>query len=412
VTAERAAGRRRGPRRRGQGGFTLIELMVALVVSSLLIGMILSIFTRMSMAYRAQQNIAELQQTLAAAQQIIQRDVRQAGYQLPDGFRWAGSAAASDTLPALQVINNRDAFGPDAIRVYYADASAQARVPSGGNSADPLALFTSVTVDDVDSFQAGDLAVLVTTKEDTVNRLARDATWYHHLACVVRVASVAGNTISFDTAAPWGTAANDQCDAARSQLGLLAGGGMLFRFTARAYRIDPARRSLAVLQLSPTGALIADDWQDLGVGFTDLQVATRWQDYWDPAAAAIDSDDLDTDPLSEWYSGEAQETLTGTIRAVAPAVEPTDAQLYLKPSPAEVRISLVVRTLKKVDAVPTAATPLLTDLDRVDNNDLGDRAPVALEGVADAARPAELRGEAVYRHATIGADLRNLAVGR
>jgi len=40
--------------------------MVALVVSSLLIGMILSIFTRMSLAYRAQQNVAELQQTLAA----------------------------------------------------------------------------------------------------------------------------------------------------------------------------------------------------------------------------------------------------------------------------------------------------------------------------------------------------------
>ncbi|MBP6847554.1 MAG: prepilin-type N-terminal cleavage/methylation domain-containing protein, partial [Kofleriaceae bacterium] len=50
--------RRRQPGRRG---FTLIELMIALTISALLIGMILSIFTRMSTAYRTQQYVADLQ---------------------------------------------------------------------------------------------------------------------------------------------------------------------------------------------------------------------------------------------------------------------------------------------------------------------------------------------------------------
>ena len=401
---------RRRARARGQRGFTLIELMVALVVSSLLIGMILSIFTRMSMAYRAQQNIAELQQTLAAAQDILQRDVRQAGAELPDGFRWAGGGATT-TIQPLQIINNADGFGPDSIRLYYADASAQARVPGPlVNSADALVAFTSITVDDRDNFVPGDIAVLVTSEKDAVNKLPGPGfgDWWHHRACVVRITAINGNQLSLDTQPPWGMANNDQCDDTRALLG--SPSGMLYRFAARAYRIDPARRSLAVLQMSPTGALVPDDWQDLGVGFTDLQVATRWNDYWADQAGdtskTTDTLDVDSDPLNEWYSGEQQETLSQPIALTSAAA------LYHRPLPAEARVSLVVRTLKKIDAIPTSATPLLTDPARIDNNDLGDRQPVTLAGVGDASRPAELRGDAVFRHATVGADLRNLAVGQ
>jgi prepilin-type N-terminal cleavage/methylation domain-containing protein len=75
---------------RTQRGFTLIELMVALVVSSLLVGLILAIFSRMSLAYRGQQQIAGLQQVLAAARATIEADAKQAGFAMPQGFRFAG----------------------------------------------------------------------------------------------------------------------------------------------------------------------------------------------------------------------------------------------------------------------------------------------------------------------------------
>ena len=398
-----AVGARR--RRARQGGFTLIELMVALVVSALLIGMILSIFTRMSMAYRAQQNVAELQQTLAAAQELIQRDVRQAGYQTPDGFRWAG--ATNMIQQPLQVINNANGFGPDQLAIFYADASAQARV-AAADEANLGNAFVSLTVDDRDRFAVGDLAMMVTSEKDgAANLPASDAAWFHYRACVVRISAIAGTTFSLDTAAPWGEANNDQCDEVRGRMAAPAP-AMLYRFSAHAYRIDPARRALAVLQLSPTGGLIANDWQDLGVGFTDLQIATRWNDFWNTTANAntLDTADLDTDPVNEWWSGEQQEALSAAI------VGGNDNLRFRRTVPAEIRISLVVRTIKKVDAVPTAATPALIDAARVDNNDLGDRPAVPLAGIADAARPAELRGDAVFRHATIGADLRNLAVGQ
>jgi hypothetical protein len=72
------------------------------------------------------------------------------------------------------------------------------------------------------------------------------------------------------------------------------------------------------------------------------------------------------------------------------------------------RVSLVVRTHTKIDIVPSQRTPKLRDDARIANNDLGDRDYVQLEGVADASRPLELRGNHVYRYATVGIDLRNL----
>ena len=386
--------------------------MVALVVSSLLIGMILSIFTRMSLAYRAQQNVAELQQTLAAAQEMVQRDVRQAGYQMPYGFMWAGDTAFQQSL---QVINNADNFGPDRLHVFHADGAAQARIVRAVTNLDPTVDFTSVTVDDADLFQRGDIAVIVTAAADLANRTVPNsrAPWLHYQACVVRILNVAGGLFTLDTAAPWGTASNSQCDAVRAMVSLRPERtAMIYRFSARAYRIDPARRALAVLQMSPTGGLIANDWQDLGVGFTDLQVATRWSDYWDPALKLADTPDLDVDLLSEWHSGEGQEPLSAKIPDPDLATALPPATVYERSVPSEIRISLVVRTIKKMDAVPTSATPALIDPARVDNNSIGDRPAVPLAGVADASRPAELRGDAIFRHATIGADLRNMAVGQ
>src|SRR5262249_17175080 len=121
---------RRGHSHRGRvamkrpRGFTLIELMVALVVSSLLVGMILAIFSRLSIAYRGQQQIAGVQQVLAAARATIELDAKQAGLALPQGFKFANTN--TQTHAAVSVINNSN--GPDQIYFYYADTTVQAAV--------------------------------------------------------------------------------------------------------------------------------------------------------------------------------------------------------------------------------------------------------------------------------------------
>jgi hypothetical protein len=233
-------------------------------------------------------------------------------------------------------------------------------------------------------------------------------------ACVVQVEAIPdATTMSIDGAGRWGTAQNDQCDQLRAGTDIQDASPMVFRFRARGYRIDPTRRALGVLQMSPSAGLDDGDWQDLAVGFTDLQIASRWNDTDDAGGAGTtDTADLDTDPTHEWYSDVTQTALTNPIAATAGAAYRMSSYPRTRAWLVALRVSLVIRTSGRVDGVPTARTPELRDPTRPGNNDLGDRASVQLEGVADAARPAELQGNRIYRYATVGTDLRNLGVGR
>lgn len=398
----------RPPRtQRTQRGFTLVEVMVSLAISTLMVSMILAIWSRMSVAYRGQSAVAELQQILSAGHELIEQDLRQAGFQIPDGFFLAGSNQLNQPV---EIVDNADGFGPDLIRIFSADASAMARVVDFNDLNDtPSAAFTTLTVDTTADFVPGDLAVIVKAQDGA----PADIAFY---ACVVRIVTMSANRFTLSTAAPWGTANNDQCDEVRTSP-VLPGGdtrAIVYRFRARAYRIDPARRDLAVFQLSPTGGIV-DDWQDLGVGFTDIQVASRWDDTDDDTGlATADTPDLDTDPRREWWSGSTQTTMTEPLTATTTV--PTDGLAMglfdmLRSRMIAVRVTLVVRTHTRVDVTPSARTPALIDTARPSNNDLGNRDFVQLEGVADASRPLELRGPHVYRYATVGTDLRNMGVG-
>jgi prepilin-type N-terminal cleavage/methylation domain-containing protein len=386
-----------GRRSARERGFTLVEVMVSLVISSLLIGMILSLFVRMSTAYRGQQGVAELQQILAAGQNMIERDLRMAGNQMPDGF-WL-AADTSLHLP-VEISNDADGFGPDELRIFYADTGAQARILGT-----PTQL--AVPVDDAGDFVAGDLVVLSRSLKD------QEADAVRYYACVVQIESIAGTVLNLDGAGAWGSVVNDHCAYVRA--GSATDSRMVYRFRARGYRIDHNRRDLGVLQFSPTAGIL-DDWQDLAVGFTDLQVASRWDDT-GVAAEAGDTNDLDSDAMREWYSDITQNAKTNPIVANPPEdrYEPDgydDPSVFPRSQIVGLRVSLVVRTHSKVDVVPSQRTPALIDPACAGNNDLGDRAAVQLEGVPDASRPPELRGEHVYRYATIGVDLRNMGVGR
>jgi hypothetical protein len=164
-----------------------------------------------------------------------------------------------------------------------------------------------------------------------------------------------------------------------------------YRFVARSYRIDPDRRELSVLQGSPSGEMVEDDWMDLALGVTTIQVSSRYVEDGD----AADLDD-DGDPTLDWYSGEGQE-------ATDPSGErPADARLV------EMRISLEARTQRGTRAVATTRTAALTDEDNPDHNPIGDWDGVQLAGVPDGERPDGYAGTFIYRSADVLVDLRNL----
>jgi prepilin-type N-terminal cleavage/methylation domain-containing protein len=372
---------------RRERGFTLIELMVALVVSSLLVGMILAIFSRMSLAYRGQQQIAGVQQVLAAARATIEIDAKQAGLEMPQGFKFA--VDGTNPLPRSPVKVIDSSTGPDILHFYYADPSIQAKVTAGGAwSATP-----SIVVDSTEGFADDDLVVLSTVTTSlsatTLDMPGADIAAYD--ACVLKISSVSSaNTLEFVTAAPWGRADTGHCTPATNQT-------MVYKLVARAYRIDtstPERAALGPLQQSRTGALTnsADDnWTDLAYGFTDIQSALRMYEPDD----LLDRDG-DNDQLRDWYSDGVQNVKTGNL---------TPTSLF---APIQMSISLVARTDRDVEGIATSETPDLIVAASPGNNSLGNHALVTLPSATDPA----LQGAKIYRYTTFQVDLRNLGVGR
>ncbi|HEU0029746.1 MAG TPA: prepilin-type N-terminal cleavage/methylation domain-containing protein [Kofleriaceae bacterium] len=360
-----------------QRGFTLIELMVALVVSSLLVGMILAIFLRLSVAYRSQQQIAGMQQVLAAARMTIENDAKQAGLGMTNGIKIASGTNVRYSPVTVTNFNNK----PDQIRFIYADQSFQAAVISNGNAA------STVPVDSSSGFSVGDI-VIVSNPDTSTTNPGGGANITKFDSCILRVIQIPdGVSVLFDTAPPFGTPANLHCPA------LIANKTMIYKIVAHAYRIDPTRPDDGVLQMSVTGDLFgANDWQDLAYGFTDLQVATQFYD-----GDGIDTADPDTDGNRDWYSGDTQTTLTQPI---------LDGNEY-KP-PLQMTITLVARTDRDVEGIPTAATPQLTVPGNDNNNSIGDRPSVPLPSATDPA----LMGSRIYRYTTFVVDFRNIGVGK
>jgi prepilin-type N-terminal cleavage/methylation domain-containing protein len=382
------------PGTRGQRGFTLIELMLALLVSSLLVGMILAIFSRMSLAYRGQQQIAGVQQVLASARAAIELDAKQAGLGMPQGFKTAITGGGTLQSP-VQITNNN--AGPDQIALFYADTSTQALVSTVPNTT------TIITVDPPAGF-APPMLVVLTTASTAANPLSTPITPLPDIAtydaCVLKIANVdlANRRITFDAAAPWGTPAEDHCTMPTPNR------TMMYAFVAHAYRIDPtvARLPRGVLQQSQTGGLLSDlpdnpeVWNDLAYGFSDIQTAVR---LYDPDVAT--DLDHDGDIKYNWYSSAAQDAVT---RA---AVAPSGTALL------GMSISLVAHTDRNVEGIATAATPDLIGPPppaplNAANNSLGDRPSTVLPVV-----PPDplLPGQRIYRWTTFRVDFRNLGVG-
>lgn len=379
----------------GQSGLTLIELMVSLLISSLLIALVFGIYTRMSVAYRGQSGMSDLQQTLSAAQHEIARHVRNTGHLIPQGFNTSPAVRAAlgepgNPVPAIRVFDDdggdgANNFTPDKIRVFYADATAMARITK--------VVGTTVSVDDIDTFNSSDLILVVgAVNFDPNDAFAADAgaadlARYDNV-CVFKVNIIVGTDLDLSNDGHYNQHDSPLCTLGGSTVTV---GSMVYRFVGRSFRIDPDPsakiRQMAALQVSPTGESgPAADWQILGAGFTDLQFASR---YW-MRTTAFDLD-LDGDDKHDWFSGSV--------------VPPADALQV------EVGISMVVRTTTNTNAVPTSATP---DLQGAipNHNRLGNSPTFDLLNTPDASRPEHLKGNHIYRWSSIRVDLRNMGVGR
>lgn len=68
------------PEEPGRGGFTLVELMIAMALGLIVLGAMYGVFTSQSKHFSNQEQIVEMQQNARMAIEIISREIRMAGY--------------------------------------------------------------------------------------------------------------------------------------------------------------------------------------------------------------------------------------------------------------------------------------------------------------------------------------------
>jgi prepilin-type N-terminal cleavage/methylation domain-containing protein len=112
-------------------GVTLIELLVALVICSIIIAAIYRLFVAQTRAYTVQDEVAEVQQNVRNAMEVIVRDVRMAGFD-DDPLDIGG--VITDIYPPNPPINPAD----QRIDIFYERNGAIRRVTYSLNAQNQL----------------------------------------------------------------------------------------------------------------------------------------------------------------------------------------------------------------------------------------------------------------------------------
>ena len=147
--------------RRSEAGFSLIEVMSALVILAIALTAVFATFISQQKSFTVQNRVAEMQQNLRQAVEYISRDIRLAGYGIPDNVAVPGTAnpAGIASIRSLYAIDNTT--GPDQIYILYM-FDMDANQPPAVNTA-AMTGTGSVTADNTDGFlPAGGELVLIT----------------------------------------------------------------------------------------------------------------------------------------------------------------------------------------------------------------------------------------------------------
>jgi type IV pilus assembly protein PilW len=157
------AGRRGGATRRNpEAGFTLIEVMAAMVILIIAMTAVFATFTTQQKSFTVQSRVAEMQQNLRQGVEYMTRDIRMAGYGvplLPDNVTIPDGLVAAGVTSIRGIFAKDSTTGPDQIYVFYQYDMDSSQPPTllslaMGSSTD------LISVDNVFGFDNGDLVLV------------------------------------------------------------------------------------------------------------------------------------------------------------------------------------------------------------------------------------------------------------
>ncbi len=99
---------KRNPMKIRNDGFTIIELLAGVLISAILMAGLYAVFYSQQVAFSAQEQVAEMNQNVRAALDLMTREIRLAGYKTP-GSTLNGIQAA--TSNSIQIVCDLDQNG-------------------------------------------------------------------------------------------------------------------------------------------------------------------------------------------------------------------------------------------------------------------------------------------------------------
>ncbi|MDY6790178.1 MAG: prepilin-type N-terminal cleavage/methylation domain-containing protein [Thermodesulfobacteriota bacterium] len=123
-------------------GFTLIELMVALAITSILLAGIYTTYMTQLKSHLTQQLMVEMQQSLRGAMQLMEREIRMAGYDPANAGAGIVTMQANTFRFTMDLDGDGNVTDPDEdVRYAINAAGSLGREVNGGGGLQPLAEF-------------------------------------------------------------------------------------------------------------------------------------------------------------------------------------------------------------------------------------------------------------------------------
>lgn len=101
-----------------EGGFTLIELIIAMTVGLILLAAMYGVFTLQNKSLKIQEQVAEMQQNVRAGMDMMVREIRMAGYD-PDGSLGAGIVSIASDSIEFTYVDDSDPDDPQLKTITY-----------------------------------------------------------------------------------------------------------------------------------------------------------------------------------------------------------------------------------------------------------------------------------------------------
>lgn len=149
-------------RRSGEAGFSLVEVMAALVILAIAMTAVFATFISQQKSFTVQSRVAEMQQNLRQAVEFMTRDIRMAGYGIPDNVTIPNNVVAAGVTSLRSLYAKDNTTGPDQIFILYLFDMDANQPPTTDNASGVPANAGSITVPTTTGFLAtgGELVIV------------------------------------------------------------------------------------------------------------------------------------------------------------------------------------------------------------------------------------------------------------